>query len=138
MDAAEVAGILEGEPAAEASVEGLFDEHAFIDLRKHLRDGRARDVAGNPEPLDLAQHTGTAAMLQPYLRAGARQGRAAVIQRPLLREPGHRHVDVGWIEFPAGETGTNLGFRELAAAEHLQPRHVSAVDAVRHEFSVRD
>src|SRR5438067_311196 len=135
MHAAEGGGVAQLGAASQAAFERLPQQLGLVNLGEHFGDGLACDVARDAERFDLADDTRAAAALDAYLRAGAGERGAAVVERAVAPEPRDRLIDVIWLELAAGEPLAHLRFGEFAAGKKRQAGDIRPLGAIGHRWS---
>ena len=134
MDPANGRGFLQGDAVAQPPVECLLDQEGFIEFTEDFRDRRLGEVARNANCLELAQRPQAPVAFDVRLGAGAGERGPVVVERPFLPEARHGDIDRVWVDPPPLEAAAHLRLRQLTAREHLQARHIGALN---HAASVR-
>jgi len=123
--------VLNRRAVSQLTLEGLRYQRVFIEIPEDLGDGRPGQLAVDTERLDRAQRPPPAVAL--HVRLGPRAGErgAAVVERALLLQAGHRRVDLIGGELAARQPRPHLRFRQLAAGEQPEGGDVGVSHALR-------
>ena len=134
MDSPEDGGIAQFHSVAQAAVQCLLQQLAFIDLAEYLRDGVARDIAVDAERFDVPDNTRAPAVFYTQLGSCAGHRRTAVVNRLFMAKARHRGVDIVWCKLAAREPVAELSFGEFAPGEERQAGDVRLLCASGHQW----
>jgi hypothetical protein len=134
MDSPEDGGVAQVPSVAQATVQRLLQQRAFIDLAEYLRDGLARDIAIDAERFDVADNTRAAPMSYVQLSSRAGNGRTAIVNRLFMAKARDRGVDIVWFKLAAREPVAELSFGEFAPGEKRQAGDVRLLCASGHQW----
>ena len=129
--------IVESDAATQPPIERLFQQGRFVELGEHLDHGRTRDVAGDPQGFNLAEHASPPALPDTNFGARAGQRYPAIVERPFVEQAVNRLVNLPGLELAPRKTRPQLRLGQLSPRQQLETRQIGLLDTAFHPVSLR-